>query len=86
MNKIITLFLAINLQIIIEFCFNIRKGMIKCWEDLKDTTFVSMKLTKAKSFTEGFQKAKKIKLSQTNPVYEHIVSSEIKARKKRKQL
>jgi hypothetical protein len=39
---------------------------------MKDFSYVSIKLTKAKTITEGITRCKIDKLSRKNPVYEHL--------------
>lgn len=45
---------------------------MKSWEEMKEISYVGIKLTKAKSISEGLNKCKIQKLTRNNPVYEHI--------------
>ena len=42
---------------------------MKSWEDMKDFSYVGIKLTKAKTISEGLTKCKIEKLTRQNPVY-----------------
>jgi hypothetical protein len=45
---------------------------MKSWEEMKDFSYVGIKLTKAKTISEGLTKCKIQKLTRQNPVYEHL--------------
>jgi hypothetical protein len=55
---------------------------MKNWEDMKDFSYVGIKLTKAKTISEGLTKCKIQKLTRQNPVYEHLKFHQLLSGKK----
>jgi hypothetical protein len=45
---------------------------MKNWEEMKEISYVGLKLTKAKSLNEGLTRCKIDKLTRKNPLYEHL--------------
>lgn len=42
------------------------------WEEMKDFSYVGIKLTKAHSLSQGINRCKIQRLTRKNPVYEHL--------------
>ena len=43
------------------------------WEEMKDFSYVGIKITKAKTISQGLTRCKIQKLSRNNPVYQHLI-------------
>jgi hypothetical protein len=59
---------------------------MKSWEEMKDFSYVGIKLTKAKTISEGLTKCKIQKLTRQNPVYEHLKLHQLIQGRKKCQL